>query len=328
MDRIIPSLYINITEKCNMKCEYCPAYGENWESTEGLMDLESLLSVVRIAHSRGIVSYRISGGEPMIFPKRVFAIINTLNALGVNDIILNTNGYNLYNYMDELKGSKFRKIKISLDTLDRELFEEITGTNKLDDVIRSIMAVKELNLIPLELNMVVLKKNMDHVWSILDFCVENNISLKLLDLVKYESFTRNPTDPDKYFDRSYVDFDTFTPEFEKRFGAPITSRLTNNRGIPMLEYKISETATLTLKNSLYGSTFADLCKSCPIFPCQEGLFHLSLSASGNITPCRLRRDVALDLANRSADEIANSIDETILAYRNPFFVEHTVDFQV
>ncbi len=326
MDRIIPSLYINITEKCNMRCEYCPAYGENWESTEGLIDIEILLSIIHIAHKKGIVSYRISGGEPMIFPERVFVVIKELNALGINDIILNTNGYNLYHYIDELKEIKIRKLKISLDTLDPLLFKEITGTDKLEEVKKSIIAVKHVNSISLELNMVILKKNIEHIRAMLEFCIENDISLKLLDLVKYESFTRNPFDPDGYFEKSYVNLGTLNSEFEQRFGSPIITRLTNNRGIPMLEYRIGKTAKLTTKNSHHGSTFSDLCKKCSIFPCQEGLFHLSLSASGNITPCRLRRDVAIDLANQSTNDFAETFDQLLLAYQKPFFVEKTIDF--
>ena len=94
----------------------------------------------------------------------------------------------------------------------------------------------------------------------------------------------------------------------------------------MLEYRIGKNAKLTVKNSLLGSTFGDLCKNCPIFPCQEGLFHLSLSASGTITPCRLRRDIAIDLASLSTSDIAGIFDQMFLAYQNPFFVEKTIDF--
>lgn len=324
---IIPAFYINVTEKCNMKCEYCPTYGENWESTDGLLDIESLLQSIRIAHKNGIVSFRISGGEPMIFPDRVFAILNELNSLGVSDIILNTNGFNSYKYTLELAQYKFRKIKVSLDTLDRQKFKEITNLDKLNDVIKSILAIKQANL-PLELNMVVFKKNSIDFWEVLEFCVEHDISIKLLDLVYYDILVRNNETPINYWKREYFRLDNYLPELERRFGKPEVVRLSNNRGIPMLEYNISKTALLCLKDGTLGSTYADVCKNCEHFPCQEGLFHMSLSAEGNITPCRLRRDLTISIKDQTQTTIEQAFDSTIKAYQNPFFIKETVDFPI
>jgi len=324
---IIPAFYINVTEKCNMKCEYCPTYGENWESTDGLLEIRSVLEAIRIAHKNGIESFRISGGEPMIFPDRVFAILSELNKLGISDIILNTNGFNSYKYTMELAQYKVRKIKISLDTLNRQKFKEITNLDKLNDVIKSILSIKKAGL-PLELNMVVFKKNSEDFWEILDFCIEHDISIKLLDLVYYDILVRNNETPINYWNREYFRFENYLPELERRFGKPKLVRLSNDRGIPMFEYNIGDTAILCLKDGTLGSTYADVCRTCEHFPCQEGLFHMSLSAEGNITPCRLRRDLTLNIKNQTNTTIEKEFDSTIKAYQNPFFIKNTVDFPI
>ncbi|MFN0277812.1 MAG: radical SAM protein [Pyrinomonadaceae bacterium] len=324
-NKILPCLYINITEKCNMKCEYCPTYGENWESTEGLLELDTVLDVISAAHNAGVVSYRISGGEPMIFPLRVFAILDKLNSLGINDIILNTNGFNTFKYVDRLKKYEINKVKVSIDTLDRSLFKEITNLDKIDDVLNSINSLRSNN-IPLELNMVVFQKNASSFWEILEFCVERGISLKLLDLVFYEILVRNDEEPIEYWRREYFNLANYVPRLTERFGEPRLVRLSNDRGIPMYEFKIGKAATLTLKDGTLGSTYADICRKCDHFPCQEGLFHLSLSAEGSLTPCRLRRDLTVSMKEKSFIEIENIVENTIPAYQNPFFVKETVEF--
>lgn len=324
-NKIIPAFYINITEMCNMRCEYCPTYGENWESTDGLLSEDKVLDTIMVASYIGIESYRISGGEPMIFPDRVFMILDKLNSLGISDIILNTNGFNAYKHIENFKKYKIRKIKISIDSLKKELFKEITNTDKLDDVLLSIKELK-VNNIPQELNMVVFKKNANEFWKILNLCVEHDISLKLLDLVYYDELVRNSESPKEYWKREYFHLNSFIPELTKKFGEPRIVHLTNNRGIPMTEFNIGGSSFVTIKDGILGSTFADVCKSCKIFPCQEGLFHLSLSAEGNLTPCRLRRDLAVNIKNMSVEEIEKVFLYLIPAYQNPFFSKNTVEF--
>ncbi len=322
---IIPAFYINITEKCNMKCEYCPTYGENWESTDNLLPINKIIQAIRVASKVGIQSFRISGGEPMIFPERVFLVLDELNRLGISDIILNTNGFNTHKYVERIKQYKIRKIKISIDTLDEVLFKEITNTDKLGDVIKSIKDLKANN-IPIELNMVVFKKNAHDFWNILDMCINLDISIKLLDLVYYDVLVRNNETPEQYWRREYFHLDNFNPELTRRFGEPKIVRLSNDRGIPMSEYKISEKSHVTIKDGNLGSTFGDICKSCKIYPCQEGLFHLSLSAEGNLTPCRLRRDLTKSIANLSDNDLESLFLQTFSAYRNSFLLKSTINF--
>lgn len=327
MPKLLPSLYVNITERCNMQCEYCPAYGENWESTEGLMSLGELLNAVDVAVDVGITSYRISGGEPMIFPDRVFAILDRLAARQQKDIILNSNGFNLYKHVNALKECSVRKVKISLDTIDRSRFKQITNTDKLDDVLKSVRTVQEAG-IGLELNLVLLRSFVPDFRQVLDFCVENKVSLKVLDLVKYDTFIRNLLSPDAYFDREYYSPELLVPELRERFGEPVIVRLSNERGIPMTEFVIADGATLTLKDGGKGSTFGKVCDGCHQFPCQEGLFHLSLSAEGNLTPCRLRRDLTVSLVGLPEDRLRRVFERALGSYEKVVFLAKTVSFPV
>lgn len=325
MSKLIPGFYINITELCDMKCEYCPKYGENWESTEELLPLEELYAVLKIAADHGLSTFRISGGEPFVYPNRVLGILDTLNKNGITDIVLNTNGSKLAKYAGRLAAFAITKLKVSLDTLDPRLFAEITASSRHKDVVAGIVMAHDLG-IPTELNMVVLQKNSADFWPILEFCEARGIAIKLLDLVLYDSFVRNELSPADYWRKEYFDLSKLLPELTTRYGAPRTVYLSNQRGIPMHQFVAAGGCTVTLKCGRQGSTFAQVCRSCNIFPCQEGLFHLSLSAAGNLTPCRLRRDLTRNLRGLSENEVRNVFDEVMSYYQNSFFVDDTVKF--
>lgn len=326
MKTLLPALYVNITEHCNMRCVYCPVYGENWEGTENqLLDMPTVLATLRVARAVGIETFRISGGEPMLFPERVFAVIAELNGMGVKDIILNTNGFNAHRYIDRLSACSLNKVKVSVDSLDAETFKTITNTPLLPEVLKSIDALRSSS-IPLELNLVVTKTFLPEFWPLLEFCVTRNVSLKLLDLVQYDVLVRNPMAPEEYWKEEFVRLADLVPRLSERFGDPTMVRLSNDRGIPMWQFKIGSAATLTLKDSTLGSTYAQVCKSCSIFPCQEGLFHLSLSAEGNLTPCRLRRDLARSVRGLSEAELEDFFRQCLRAYDSPVLLSKTVDF--
>ena len=321
--KIIPALYINITEKCNMRCEYCAEFGENFEATDKMLDINRLFEFFHVAKRIGITGYRITGGEPMLYPERVFSIISKLNEIGITDIILNTNGIKLNEYIEELAKLKINKIKISLDSLNREKFNQITGVDKLDEILKSIEALKSKN-IPFELNMVVFKKNSTDFWELLSFCIKEDISLKILDLIHYENLVRKTNSTKTYWENEFFRLENYLEELTNKFGSPEIVRLSNNRGIPMYKFKIGKTSSLTIKDSTLGSTFAFLCRDCGNFPCQEGLFHLSLSASGNLTPCRMRRDLITDIGNRSISDYEEILIQSFSAYQDPFFLKETI----
>lgn len=325
MSRFKPAFYINITERCNMRCEYCPAYGENWESTEGLLPLDQLLKVIRVAVGSGLTTFRISGGEPFIFPDRVFAAIELLNGLNVTDIILNTNGFNLYQHLGKLNACTVAKVKISLDTIDPELFKTITLNRRFADVLQSIRGARDAGH-SVELNCVLYRRNKDAFWPLVDFCERECVGLKILDLVYYDRLVREEMDPRQFWEEQYLDLTELSEEVAGRLGPPSIVRLSNERGIPMLQFRLHNGRALVIKDGQRGSTFGRVCEGCSHFPCQEGLFHLSLSAGGNLTPCRLRRDLTTDLARMSEDEIREALSRALGAYGEVRLVTKTVQF--
>ncbi len=228
-------------------------------------------------------------------------------------------------FADRIASYDITKLKVSLDTLDPILFKEITDSDRHQDVVSGILLARRLG-IPTELNMVVFQKNAADFWKILEFCEAQGLPLKLLDLVLYDSLVRNELTPENYWRKEYFDLSTLVPELTKRYGEPQTIHLSNERGIPMLQFSAKGGCILTLKCGRQGSTYANVCRSCDIFPCQEGLFHLSISAEGNLTPCRLRRDLTRSLAGLSDTQIRGIFEETMRYYNDSFNIADTVKF--
>ncbi|MBU0729595.1 MAG: GTP 3',8-cyclase MoaA [Proteobacteria bacterium] len=155
--RAISYLRISITDQCNFRCSYC--VGEtNFPklSTTELLSYEELYRIVAIAVQMGIRKVRLTGGEPLL-RKGVIEFIRKINAIpGLEDIRLTTNGLLLEEYAGQLVESGVRTFNISLDTLKKKRFKEITGFDGFDKVWAGIKKASVLSPTPVKLNMVVL----------------------------------------------------------------------------------------------------------------------------------------------------------------------------
>lgn len=156
--RTISYFRLSLTDHCNLRCIYCmpKGYRSKLESAE-LLTYEELLRVVGLAVKMGVRKVRLTGGEPLV-RRDVISFIKRLNAIaGLNDIRLTTNGILLAEYGSDLRDAGVRKLNISLDSLRRDRYRQITGRGDLDRVLAGIELVKRLGFETIKLNMVVLK---------------------------------------------------------------------------------------------------------------------------------------------------------------------------
>lgn len=124
---------------------------------EELLTYEELLRVVGIAVEMGISKLRLTGGEPLV-RKHVMNFIERLADIrGLDDIRITTNGVLLERYAQQLFDAGVSKVNISLDTLQKQRFTEITGMDCFDKVWRGINRAEEVGFAPIKLNMVVMR---------------------------------------------------------------------------------------------------------------------------------------------------------------------------
>ena len=156
--RPVNYLRISVTDRCNLRCIYCiPSGGIEHLMHQDILTYEEICSVVSSAAELGINKVRLSGGEPLVRLGLVKLIEMLSHIGGIDDISLTTNGVLLEEYAAELKEAGLGRVNISLDSLKEQRFQEITGADKLDNVLRGIEAAKKTGLIPIKINVVVIR---------------------------------------------------------------------------------------------------------------------------------------------------------------------------
>ena len=157
-NRHLNYLRISITDRCNLRCVYCvPQDRIPRLDHDEILTYEEILRIVRIGIELGITKVRITGGEPLV-RKGVYAFLNDLSAIErLSDISLTTNGVNLKESLVKIKSTGINRINISLDTLNRKKFKDITGYDTFDQVWQGIELAEKMGFNPIKLNIVALK---------------------------------------------------------------------------------------------------------------------------------------------------------------------------
>jgi cyclic pyranopterin phosphate synthase len=137
--RQIKSLRVSVTDRCNFRCQYCmPADGMPWIERSELLTFEEIERLVRLMVTMGVDEVRLTGGEPLVrsgFPQ----LVKMLSAIsGLNDLSLTTNGYLLERDAQTLVGAGINRVNVSLDSLQRDRFFQITRRDSLPRVLRGL----------------------------------------------------------------------------------------------------------------------------------------------------------------------------------------------
>ncbi len=184
--RPINYLRLAITDRCNLRCRYCmPEEGVASISHEQTLSYEELERLVRLFQGLGIIKVRITGGEP--FARRgCYEFIRKLKQnLGVEQIYLTTNGVETYRYLERLKEIGISGINLSLDTLDKNRFKEITRRDHLDRVLLTLYRSLELG-IPLKINTVVMEDTSDdEITALVELVRDRKISLRFIERMPF-----------------------------------------------------------------------------------------------------------------------------------------------
>ncbi|MEW6428907.1 MAG: GTP 3',8-cyclase MoaA [Thermodesulfobacteriota bacterium] len=159
--REINYLRLAVTDRCNLRCQYCmPEGGVDFVEHREILTLEELLRVARVFAAMGVGKVRITGGEP--FARRdIMVLIRELAATrGIDRLHITTNGVAAAEHLPELKALGIAGINLSLDTLDPRRFWAITRRDALPQVLQTLETTLAL-AIPLKINTVVLDTTPD-----------------------------------------------------------------------------------------------------------------------------------------------------------------------
>jgi cyclic pyranopterin phosphate synthase len=182
--RELDYLRLSVTDRCNLRCIYCMGEeGVDWKPPEEMLSFEELERLCVIFAELGIKKLKITGGEPLVKKGVIPFIKRAAKIRGIEDVTLTTNGVLLENCLDSLIEAGVSSVNISLDTLDRATFRQISGRDEFARTYASIKAALKKN-IRIKINMVPLKGlNDGEIPGFVRFACENNVSVRFIELM-------------------------------------------------------------------------------------------------------------------------------------------------
>jgi cyclic pyranopterin phosphate synthase len=188
----ISYLRVSITDRCNERCTYCmPHELQEWLPREEILTFEETLRLIRIAAELGVSKIRITGGEPLT-RRGVLGLIRELPRIpGLHDIGVSTNGTLLAREVEPqvtmaqaLRSASVRSVNISLDTLDRRVYSEITGRDLHMQVLEGIDAAITAGFHQIKLNSVLMRgRNEDQLIPLIEFAAARNLILRFIEMM-------------------------------------------------------------------------------------------------------------------------------------------------
>jgi cyclic pyranopterin phosphate synthase len=147
--RSITYLRVSVTDRCDFRCVYCMAEDMTFLPKAEVLSLEELERLCAAFIRRGVRKLRLTGGEPLV-RKNVMSLIRGLgrhlDGGALDELTLTTNGSQLAKYAKELAAIGVRRVNVSMDTLDKDKFRELTRWGDLDQVMRGIDAAQQAGL--------------------------------------------------------------------------------------------------------------------------------------------------------------------------------------
>jgi cyclic pyranopterin phosphate synthase len=138
--RVIGDLRLSVTDRCNFRCQYCmPAEGLPWLERSEVLSFEEIERIVRVVSEMGVRAVRLTGGEPLV--RRDFPKLAAMLAPLVDDLAVTTNGFLLERDAEALVRAGITRFNVSIDSLQRDRFFEMTRRDALPRVMAGLEAL-------------------------------------------------------------------------------------------------------------------------------------------------------------------------------------------
>jgi len=184
--RVHRDLRISLTDRCSLRCTYCmPEQGNEWLARSSILTTDEIVRVATVAAASGITTFRLTGGEPLLRTD-IVDVVRRLAAIngadGPVEIAMTTNGIRLDEMLPSLIEAGLHRLNISIDTLDRDRFRELTRRDRLTDVRAGIAAAAASGLRPLKLNAVAMRGvNDDELADLVAFALDHGAEMRFIE---------------------------------------------------------------------------------------------------------------------------------------------------
>lgn len=287
--RVHRDLRISLTDRCSLRCTYCmPEQGNEWLARTSILSTDEIVRVARLAAASGITTFRLTGGEPLLradivdVVRRIAAIVGPD---GPVEVALTTNGIRLGEVLPDLIEAGLDRLNISIDTLDRDRFRDLTRRDRLDDVVEGIAAASASGLRPLKLNAVAMRGVNDHeLVDLVAFALDHGAEMRFIEQM--------PLDAGHTWDRArMVTRDEILSALSERWSLePVPGR----GGAPAERFLLDGGPAAV---GVIASVTAPFCGACD---------RLRLTADGQLRNCLFSNDEydLMPLLRAGADDVA------------------------
>lgn len=272
-----------ITKACNYRCPYCTSNGQGEAQFSSVTHVNPnfVKLVTKVALSRGVKRFRLSGGEPFLH-KRIGDVVRSITDQDIDELVLDTNA-SVISDQNEILSNPPKQLKIvcSIDSLSKDSYDFHAGvSNYQSSAIKNIKFLANKGILK-RLNMVVTTQNYKEVVSMSKFCEKLNVPLKISDVGARQNQIGD-------FDKIYMPLAKLKEYLSKK-GERIIPKddYSQNFGIPCDTYNI-EGQLIKIKDSSSGTKYNidAVCGGCKFFPCSEGLYLITVLPDGTFSECQ------------------------------------------
>lgn len=210
-NRRIEYLRLSVTDRCDLRCTYCLPEGfKDFEEPAHWLSFDEIERVVAAFTRLGVARVRLTGGEPLL-RARLPQLAQRLKRLpGLSDLSLSTNATQLDKHAQALVQAGVSRINVSLDSLQAERIQQITGRDVLPKILAGLAAGKQAGLSPIKINMVVMPGvNDDEIDAMVTFCMQHGFTLRFIETMPMGDTGRQA---------QYLDLQPVKARLQREFG--------------------------------------------------------------------------------------------------------------
>ena len=311
-NRNITYLRISVTDRCDFRCVYCMSENMTFLPKANLLTLEELHRLASLFIECGIEKIRLTGGEPLVRKNLMWLIEKLSQKIGksnLKELTITTNGSQLASFANDLADNEIKRINVSLDTLDSDLFKKITRWGELSKVLDGIKVAQESG-IKIKINTVALKGiNDQEIPSIIKWAHSNGMDITLIETMPMGDIDGNRTE-------NYLPLTDYMKVLEQEFKLIASDY---NTGGPSRYYTSTETGC---KIGLITPLSHNFCSDCNrVRVTCTGKMYMCLGQDDSVDFNQLMRNNATDeeiirLIHRSISLKPKSHDFKIDEYNN------------
>jgi cyclic pyranopterin phosphate synthase len=249
LHRSLGSLRISVTDRCNLRCEYCmPEENYVWLPRRDILSYEEVARLVAVFRGLGVDEVHLTGGEPLV--RRDLPSLVRLLAPQVPDLALTTNGVLLASMAAPLREAGLRRLTVSLDTLRPERFASMARRDRLRDVLDGLAAAKDAGFSPIKINTVVTRgRNDDEIPDLVAFAKDLGAEVRFIEYMDVGGATA--WSPDRVVPRSEI-----LAAVAARFGRVEPAQ--SEAASPARRWALPDGTTF----GVIASTTAPFCRAC------------------------------------------------------------------